>query len=54
MKELAAGHPLMAPAFEEREKELQARIDALPLGEQEVPGVPIQDSTELDSTFFKR
>lgn len=35
MKELAADHPLMAPAFEEREKDLQAQIDALPLGDDE-------------------
>ena len=35
MKELAADHPLMAPALEEREKDLQAQIDALPLGDEE-------------------
>ena len=36
MKELAADHPLMAPALEEREKDLQAQIDAL--GDEERTG----------------
>jgi hypothetical protein len=57
MKEMAAGHPLMAPAFEEREKELQAQIDALPLGEKEArailffSGEPVQGSMGIDVTF---
>ncbi len=54
---MAAGHPLMAPAFEEREKELQAQIDALPLGEKEArailffSGEPVQGSMGIDVTF---
>lgn len=57
MKEMAAGHPLMAPAFEERERELQALIDALPLGEKEArailffSGEPVQGSMGIDVTF---
>lgn len=35
MKELAAGHPLMALSFREREKDLWARLEALPLGNKE-------------------
>jgi hypothetical protein len=57
MKEMAAGHPLMAPAFEERERELQTQIDALPLGEKEArailffSGEPVQGSIGIDVTF---
>ena len=57
MKELAAGHPLMAPAFEEREKDLQAQIDALPLGDKEArailffSGEPVQGSMGIDASF---
>lgn len=35
IKELAADHPLVAPALEEREKDLQAQIHALPLEDKE-------------------
>lgn len=57
MKEMAAGHPLMAPAFEEREKDLQAQIDALPLGDKEArailffSGEPVQGSMGIDASF---
>jgi hypothetical protein len=60
MKELAAGHPLMAPAFEEREKDLQARIAALPLGDKEAravlffSGEPVKGSMGIDASFAGR
>jgi len=57
MKELAAGHPLMAPAFEVRESDLQAQIDALPLGNKAAravlyfSGEPVQGSMGIDASF---
>lgn len=43
IKELAADHPLMAPALEEREKDLQAQIDALPLEDKKPPTAVLID-----------
>jgi hypothetical protein len=57
MRELSAGHPLMAPAFEEREKDLIAQIEALPLGDKEAravlffSGEPVQGSMGIDASF---
>ena len=60
MKELSAGHPLMEPAFEVRERELRAQIEALPLGEKEAravlffSGEPVQGSMGIDVSFASR
>jgi len=57
MKELSAGHSLMEPAFEEREKDLRAQIEALPLGDKEAravlyfSGEPVQGSMGIDASF---
>ncbi len=57
MRELAAGHPLMEPAFEERERDLRAQIEALPLGDKEAravlffSGEPVQGSMGIDASF---
>lgn len=57
MKELSAGHPLMEPAFEVRERELRAQIEALPLGDKEAravlffSGEPVQGSMGIDASF---
>src|SRR5690625_999975 len=60
MKELAAGHPLMVSAFEEREKELESRIHELPLGDKEAKtilyfsGEPVQGSIGIDASIASR
>lgn len=60
MKELSAGHPLMEPAFEVRERELRAQIEALPLGDKEArtvlffSGEPVQGSMGIDVSFASR
>ncbi|MCC5805374.1 MAG: hypothetical protein JJU00_03500 [Opitutales bacterium] len=60
MKELAAGHPLMARSFEAREKDLHTQIEALPLGDKEAKAVlyfsgePVQGSMGIDASFASR
>lgn len=56
MKELAADHPLMSLAFQEKEQELQGFIEALPLGNKGARTVlffssePVQDSPVTDTS----
>jgi hypothetical protein len=58
--EAAAGHPLMSVALEERRRELQEKIAALPLGSKEArtvlffSGTPVQGSLGIDATFAGR
>ena len=40
MRELSAGHPLMEPAFEVRERELRAQIEALEYADKLAQGLP--------------
>jgi len=40
IKELSAGHPLMKPAFEIRERELRAQIEALEYADKLAQGLP--------------
>ncbi len=57
MHQLAGGHPLMAGAFGEREAELEAQIEAIPLGGKEArtilffSGEPVQGSEGIDALF---
>lgn len=58
--EVTGNHPLMSVALAERERELQARIDALPLGTKEArtvlffSGEPVQGSIGIDASFAGR
>ncbi len=58
--EIAAQHPLMSVALEERERELKERIAALPLGNKEArtilffSGEPVQGSVGIDASFAGR
>ncbi len=60
LKELAETHPLMSMAFTEREKGLQEKLEALPLGNKEArtilffSGEPVQGSTGIDASFAGR
>lgn len=60
MRELAGDHPLMGGAFAERERELEARIEAIPLGAKEArtvlffSGEPVQGSEGIDASFAGR
>jgi len=60
MRELAAGHPLMAAAFIERERELEEEIASIPLGTKEAKtvlffsGEPVQGSEGIDASFAGR
>lgn len=58
--EAAAGHPLMSVALEERQRELEGKIAALPLGSKEArtilffSGEPVQGSIGIDASFAGR
>ena len=60
MRELAGDHPVMSIAFSEREVELEAQIEAIPLGAQEAKtvlyfsGDPVQGSEGIDAAFTGR
>jgi hypothetical protein len=60
LRELAAQHPLMSVALAERERELQKKIAALPLGNKEArtilffSGEPVQGSMGIDASFAGR
>lgn len=60
LKEMAGNHPLMSVSFAERERELMAKIAALPLGHKEArtvlffSGEPVQGSLGIDASFAGR
>lgn len=60
LREAAGDHPLMSVALAERERELQEKIQALPLGNKEArtvlffSGEPVQGSLGIDATFAGR
>lgn len=60
MRELAGQHPLMSVALAERERELNEKIAALPLGNKEArtilffSGEPVQGSMGIDASFAGR
>ncbi|GHC54359.1 hypothetical protein [Roseibacillus persicicus] len=60
MQALSGGHPLMAGAFAEREEELKAQIESIPLGGKEArtilffSGEPVQGSQGIDASFAGR
>ena len=60
LKEMAEDHPLMSVAFAQREQELKAKIEALPLGNKEArtilffSGEPVQGSIGIDASFAGR
>lgn len=60
LRELAGQHPLMSVALAERERELQKKIAALPLGNKEArtilffSGEPVQGSMGIDASFAGR
>ena len=60
LRELAGEHPLMSVALAERERELNERIAALPLGAKEArtilffSGEPVQGSMGIDAGFAGR
>jgi hypothetical protein len=57
---IAARHPVMSVALAERERELKAQIEALPLGNKEArtilffSGEPVQGSSGIDASFAGR
>jgi len=57
LREMAGGHPVMSLAFAEREDELRAKLQALPLGNKEArtvlffSGEPVQGSIGIDAAF---
>lgn len=60
LREVAGNHPLMSVALVERERELQEKIAALPLGNKEArtilffSGEPVQGSLGIDASFAGR
>lgn len=60
LREVAGDHPLMSVALAERERELQEKIEALPLGNREArtvlffSGEPVQESLGIDASFAGR
>ncbi len=60
LRELAGQHPLMSVALAERERELNEKIEALPLGNKEARtilffwGEPVQGSMGIDASFAGR
>lgn len=60
LRELAKGHPLMEPAYAEREQEIREEIDSIPLGAKEprtvlfFSGEPVQGSQGIDANFAAR
>ena len=60
LRESVAGHPLMSVAFDHRERELQEKIAALPLGNKEArtvlffSGEPVRGSLGIDASFAGR
>lgn len=60
MLELAGDHPVMSVAFAERENELEAQIEAIPMGSKEAKtvlyfsGGPVQGSEGIDAGFAGR
>ena len=60
LREVAGNHPLMSVALAERERELQEKIAALPLGNKEArtilffSGEPVQGSVGIDASFAGR
>jgi hypothetical protein len=60
LRELAAGHPLMSVALEERERELKERVAALRPGQKEArtilffSGEPVQGTIGIDASFAGR
>jgi len=60
LREMAGGHPLMSVAFAEREEEIKAQMEALPLGNKEArtvlffSGGPVQGSVGIDASFAGR
>lgn len=60
LRETAGDHPLMSVALAERERELQEKIQALPLGNKEArtvlffSGEPVQGSLGIDASFAGR
>lgn len=60
LREAAGDHPLMSVALAQRERELQEKIDALPLGNKEArtvlffTGEPVQGSLGIDASFAGR
>src|SRR6266446_4741250 len=60
LRELAGEHPVMSVALKEREKELQAEIELLPLGDKEArtvlffSGEPVQGALGIDASFAGR
>jgi hypothetical protein len=60
LRETAGEHPLMSIALRERERELKARIAALPLGNKEArtvlffSGEPVQGTVGIDAGFAGR
>jgi hypothetical protein len=60
LRDLAKDHPVMSLAFEEREKELRQKLEALPLAAKEAravlffSGEPVQGSFGIDASFAGR
>jgi hypothetical protein len=60
LRDMAKDHPIMSISMEERLKEIQAKIDALPMGNKEArtvlffSGEPVQGSLGIDAGFASR
>jgi hypothetical protein len=60
LRDISRDHPIMAIALEERETELRAKLENLPLGSKEArtvlffSGAPVQGSVGIDASFAGR